>query len=238
MVEYIFRANNINMSFGNLRALKDINFKVKRGEIFGLVGPNGAGKTTLFNLITGVLKGKGQLIFKDKAINDLKPYEICHLGISRTHQMAPYVFSTLSVFDNINIGAKFGSKQSDLKLDLDIEEIMDLLKLNNIERIASSLNLFERKKVMLAACLATQPGLLLLDEPMGGLSPPEVEEIKSVIYKINKEKKISIVIIEHLIEVILDVSETVMVLNSELVTVEPPESVMHNKKVREVYLKI
>lgn len=233
---------NLSKSFGDLMALDRVSFEVKEGEIFGIVGPNGAGKTTLFNIITGGLPGMGQIAFNARNITRLRPHQICQEGVSRTFQLPPYLFSTMSVLENVKIGAHFGANRSRKKGSDDEKEAKDALNLVGLQgkkdTIASSLNLFDRKKAMLAASLATKPRLLLLDEPMGGLSPTEVEEVKRLIYQINKVQSVSVIVIEHLLEVILEICERVMVLNSEVITIETAEKIMEDERVKEVYLKV
>lgn len=233
---------NLSKSFGDLIALDKVSFEVKEGEVFGIVGPNGAGKTTLFNIITGVLPGMGQITFNAKNITGFRPHQICQEGVSRTFQSPPYLFSTMSVLENVKIGAHFGANRSRKKesaAEEEAKEALEFVGLQGKEDItASSLDLFDRKKAMLAASLATKPRLLLLDEPMGGLSPAEVEEVKRLIYRINKKQSGSIIVIEHLLEVILEICDRVMVLNSEVIAIKAPEKIMGDERVKEIYLKV
>ena len=238
----ILEVKDLSKSFGELEALKEVNFDVKKREVFGIVGPNGAGKTTLFNIVTGVLPGKGDIIFDGRNINGLRPHRVCQEGISRTFQSPPYIFSTMTVLENVSIGARFGVRRSlgpGTSHEQDVRKAIDFLGLRGKENnFATSLSLFDRKKTMLAASLATRPKLLLLDEPMSGLSPAEVEETKGLIQRVNKEEGISIIVIEHLLEVILEICKRVMVLSTEVIDIRPSEDVMESERVKEVYLKV
>jgi len=236
----ILQSVNVSKLFGSLAALKNVNFEVKREELFGIVGPNGAGKTTLFNVVTGGLKSSGKVVFEGKNISGFKPHQICLMGIARTFQI-PFLFLSMSVFENIWVGAHFGVKQKRIRKEeeKEVRQLIDFVGLKGKEDIiVKRLDLFSIKKVMLAAALATRPSLLLLDEPLGGLSSLEVEQTKRLILQINKEWKVTVILIEHLLEVILEVCDRVMVLNSEVITIKSPKEVMEDKIVKEVYLKV
>ena len=232
----MLKCKNIAKRFGKLLAVNDLSFEVKQGEIFGIAGPNGAGKTTLFNLITGVYQGTGEIIFEGENIHGRKPYEICHKGIARTFQI-PEVFLTLPVVENVRVGAHFGASgiRNEMK---NIEGVIDFVGLSGKENvIGSNLKLLDKKRVMIAAALATRPRLLLLDEPIAGLSPEESRQSVAVFKKINQELDLTIIIIEHFMKVLTELSDRLMILqNGGEICVDSPLAVSTNNKVIECYL--
>jgi len=233
----LLKCSHLSQQFGELRAVDDLSFEVEEGQIFGIAGPNGAGKTTLFNVISGIYSGTGgEVLFNNESILGLRPYKVCRKGVARTLQI-PQLFTTLSVLNNIRIGACFGSEHAK-NVDKEIAQIIEFLKLEGKESIiASNLNLYDKKLTMLAAALATKPRLLLLDEPIGGLSPTEVQAYVKLINKINLEQKITIIVIEHLMKVLTSISKSLMIMeNGKLVKVGPPMEVIKDKKVIEIYL--
>ena len=204
--------------------------------MFGIAGPNGAGKTTLFNVITGVYRGSGDIIFDNVNITRLRTHQICHKGLVRTFQI-PQLFLTLTMHDNLRVGAHFGSLGGDNEEE-NIREVLELLGLKGKENvIAANLNLYDKKLTMLATALTTKPKLVLLDEPIGGLSPPEVKEFVALVQKINQELGLTIVIIEHLMKVLIKLSNRLMIMeNGQKIAIGPPGEVVKNEKVIEVYL--
>jgi branched-chain amino acid transport system ATP-binding protein len=234
----ILQVRNLSKAFGAMMAVNNLCFDVPAGEVFGIAGPNGAGKTTVFNLITGFLQGTGEVRFEDKNVTNLKPHQICHRGIARTLQI-PQVFSTLDVFNNVRFGAHFGNKHiKDGNETEIINRALDFVGLQNEKTaIAENMDLFHKKLIMIAAALATRPRLLLLDEPIGGLSPAEIDPLIDLIRRINLELNITVIIIEHLMKVLKELSHRLMILHygEEILTGSPAE-VMEDEKVREVYL--
>jgi len=232
----IFRCEKVTKRFGGLAAVKDLSFEVEKGEIFGIAGPNGAGKTTLFNVITGFYRGSGDIVFDNVNISRLRPHQICHKGIARTFQI-PQLFSTLPMFENVRVGAHFGA-QAGHNEEEHINEVINLVGLQGRENvIAANLNLFDKKLTMLAAALATKPKLLLLDEPAGGLSPIEVRQSVTLFQKISKELGVTIIVIEHLMKVLTEVSRRLMIIhNGGKIAIGTPQEVTKDKRVIEVYL--
>jgi len=224
------------MCFGKLAAVNDLSFEVEKGEVFGIAGPNGAGKTTLFNLISGFYQGSGDIIFDGANISRLKPYRICHKGIARTFQI-PQLFQTLSVFENIRVGAHFGTQEIQNEDD-NVKQVIDFVQLHGKENIiAANLNFLDKRLTMIAIALATRPKLLLLDEPIGGLSPIEVRQSVTLFQRINKELGVTIIIIEHLMKVLTEVSDRLLILhNGQKICLAPPKQVAEDEKVIEVYL--
>lgn len=234
----ILQLNKVTQRFGQLAAVNNLSFEVEEGEIFGIAGPNGAGKSTLFNVITGFYRGSGDIIFEGGNIRGLKPHQICHKGIARTFQI-PELFLTLPLVENVKVGAHFGVRGARGERER-INEAINFVGLQGKENVfAANLNLFDKKTTLLAAALATKPKLLLLDEPIGGLSPTEVRESVALIRKINKELGLTIIVIEHLMKVLTKISQRLMILhNGEKICLGSPEEVTKNKRVIEVYLGV
>jgi len=230
----ILKCESVTQRFGELAAVADLSFEVEDGEVFGIAGPNGAGKTTLFNTITGVYRGSGSIIFDNANILGLRPYQICHKGIARTFQI-PQLFETMTLLDNVRVGAHFGSVSGDGEEE-NIRETLEFLRLKEKGNIvAANLNLYDKKLAMLAAALATKPKLVLLDEPIGGLSPTEVKEFVDVVQKVNKERGLTIIVIEHLMKVLTKLSNRLMIMvNGERLAMGPPEEVTKDERVIEV----
>ena len=236
MVMAILELRKVNKYFGELHALSGISFELREGELFGLAGPNGSGKTTLFNVITGIVHGSGQIVLEGRNVNGLRPYQICHLGIARTFQ-TPTVFSTLTITQNLQVGAHF-SRRNGKDAKATIDRVIDFVGLRGKEEVlAGALPLFERKLAMLAAALATEPRILLLDEPLGGLSPTEIERSLALIRKINKDLGVTVIVIEHLMRELVGLCERLMILHyGEQICLGPPQEVVKDCKVVEVYL--
>jgi branched-chain amino acid transport system ATP-binding protein len=232
----ILQLNNVTQRFGQLAAVKDLSFEVEKGEIFGIAGPNGAGKSTLFDVITGFYPGSGDIFFDGANIRGLRPHQICHKGIARTFQI-PQLFLTLPMVENVRVGAHFGVRGAHEERER-TNEAISLVGLQGKENvIAANLNLFDKKLTLIAAALATKPKLLLLDEPIGGLSPTEVRESVALIEKLNKELGLTIIVIEHLMKVLTRIAQRLMILhNGERICLGSPEEVAKNKRVIEVYL--
>jgi len=232
----ILEVDHLTLRFGDLAAVKDLSFEVEKGEIFGIAGPNGAGKSTVFNIITGFYHGTGKIIFDNIDISRLSTHQICYKGIARTFQI-PQLFLTLPVIDNVRVGAHFGV-QGAKNEKKNMKEAISLLGLQGRENvIAANLNLFDKKRTMLAFAMATKPKLLLIDEPIGGLSPTETKELMALIQKVNKELGLTIIIIEHLMKVLKQLSNRLMIMESGTnIIIGPPEEVVKDEKVIEIYL--
>lgn len=234
----ILEVNGVTQRFGELRAVDDLSFAVEKGEIFGIAGPNGAGKSTLFNVITGFYRYTGKIIFDNTNISKLKSHQICHKGIARTFQI-PQLFLTMPLALNLKVGAYFGAKMHDAASEeQSIKEVIDLLELSGKEdTLPSHLNLYDKKLTMLGIALATKPKLLLVDEPIGGLSPMETKQFIALIQKINKELGLTIVIIEHLMKALTKLSKRLMIIESgKKIALGPPQEVVKDERVIEIYL--
>ena len=233
----ILETRKVSKTFGSIEALVDVDMTVDTGEIFGIAGPNGAGKSTLFNVVSGSFPpSTGQIMFDGKDITRLKAHRICHLGLARTFQI-PRTFPTLSVYDNIRVGATFGGHDG-RRLGKRVRESLDFLSLTTFkDTLASNLDLYTTKLVMMAACLATGCRLLMLDEPLAGLSMLEIKDFLAVVRKINREQDTTVLIIEHILDSLIDVSDRMLILhNGAVIGVGDPEAVCRDPKVVEVYL--
>ncbi len=228
--------NNVSKSFGSFKAVNDLSFSLEKGEIFGIAGPNGAGKTTLFNTITGFYKGEGEILFKGKNISNMTSNAVCREGIARTFQM-PSVFQSMSVSENIRVGIRFGikGKKSEERILDDVLKFTGLF--DRKEEMPDRLTIYEKKLTMLASAIATEPEILLLDEPAAGLSPVEADEFIKMAIKINRERGISIIVIEHLMRVLVSISNRLMILdNGSRIALGDPQDVIKDENVIEIYL--
>ena len=229
----------VSKNFGGLTAISNVDFYLNQGEILGLIGPNGAGKTTLFNLISGAFSPKSGVIkFKDKSINGLKPHKICRLGIARTFQLVK-VFSHLSVFENVLMGALFGLPKSisSAEAAATANELIDYVGLSEFKSApAGDLTLVNQKKVEVARALATKPEILLLDELMAGLNPTEVVHAIDMVKRIRNDG-ITVIMIEHVMHAIMNVCDRIIVLHhGEKIAEGTPQEIANNERVIEIYL--
>ena len=235
----ILEVKNLLKAFGGLVAIRDLDLAVNEGEIVGLIGPNGSGKTTLFNLISGVLKpDKGEIKFDGRDITGLKPHKICQTGIARTFQLTK-PFAQMTALQNVMIGRMYGSEpvMSTRQAEEECEKILEFIGLGEKRlSVAASFGLVDRKKVEIARSLATKPKLLLLDETMAGLNPAEMEDALQLVKAIG-DSGITLVVVEHVMKAILEISSRIIVLNyGEKIAEGAPQEVVNNKKVIEAYL--
>lgn len=233
----ILKCENVTKRFGSLAAVDSLSFAVEEGEIFGVAGPNGSGKTTVFNLITGIYPYEGEILFNGKNINGLSSYKICHKGIARTFQI-PQLFLTLPVYENVRAGAHFGAPDVEQDEKETIEEVIDFVGLRGEENtVASNLKLLDKKRTMIATALATKPKLLLLDEPIAGLSPAEIRQSIEMFKKINQELGLTVIIIEHFMKVLTELSNRLMILEEgRMICLGKSVEVSRDEKVIECYL--
>jgi len=236
-ITMILETKGISKVFGKLQALLDVDLQVAQGEIFGIAGPNGAGKSTLFNVIAGTFPpSTGKVIFDGRDVTALKSHQICRIGLARTFQV-PQTFPSLSVYDNIRVGVTFGGARQARIADR-IEQALDFLDLNSVRDLeASNLDLYTTKLVMMAACLATDCRLLMLDEPLAGLSVTEISDFLRVVRHINQNAGTTVVIIEHILDSLIEISERILILDTgEVIYNGDPEGIRTDARVIEVYL--
>lgn len=240
MNEVMLSGKGVSKTFGALRAVWDVDFTVRKGEILGIIGPNGAGKTTLLSMINGTLAlTRGMIAFKDRIISGLKPYRIAELGISRTFQIVK-PFPGMTLLENVSIGALFGKdKIRDAREARDkTRAILSTVNLSGQENVAvENLNISERKRLELARALAMDPELLLLDEVMAGLNTTEINWIMGLIRKLNEQEGRTILVIEHVMKAIMGISHRIMVLHhGQKIAEGTPEEISNDEKVISAYL--
>lgn len=233
----LFEAESLNKHFGGLAAVKDVSFRIEKGEILGLIGPNGAGKTTIFNLITGFLSpDSGKVEFKGERITGLKPpHKVCLKHIGRTFQLVK-PFKGMSVLENVMVGAFSRIKKAKEAREEAIK-ILDFIGLSgHRDSLASSLTIADRKRLELGRALATRPELLLLDEVVAGLNPRETEEIIRIIRAISN-RGITLFVIEHVMKAIMTLSHRIIVLHhGEKIAEGTPAEISKDKRVIDAYL--
>ena len=241
----LLECKNVTKYYGGLAAVKDLSFSIIPGEIFGIAGPNGAGKTTLFDVITGQTTiTSGEIFFDGHPIHGLKSYEIFRKGIARTFQI-PINFHSQSVLMNAFVGAQFGTRGRSLaslllfKEDIirQAQQALDFVGLmEKVNEPSSSLSLFDKKRLMLASALAVKPKILMLDEPVGGLNPNEIEEFMKLVREICSDG-VTVIIIEHVMKALMGLSGRVLFMHyGEKFFEGPPEEASRDPQVLKVYL--
>jgi branched-chain amino acid transport system ATP-binding protein len=250
----ILEVKNISLSFGGVKAITNISFNVLEHEIRALIGPNGAGKSSLLNCINGIYKPQeGQILFKGEVLDKITPNIIAQKGISRTFQNLA-LFKRMSVLDNILVGRKLHSKANFLEVAFQLpraireekqnrekcEEIIKFLEIENIKNTpVGKLPYGLQKKVELGRALATESNILLLDEPMAGMNVEEKRDMCRFILKVNDQLGTTIVLIEHDMGVVMDISDRVVVLDyGKIIGDDVPDNVRSNKKVIDAYLGV
>jgi len=248
----LLKINKLTKEFGGLKAVANFNIEINEGELIGLIGPNGAGKTTAFNLMTGVYEPtSGEMLFDGKSLLGLKPYEVTQRGIARTFQNIR-LFSDLSVLDNVKIAyhfhVKYGLLESVLRIgryyseeDMIEQKAMECLKMFKLDdrrdEIAKNLPYGEQRRLEIARALAAQPKLLLLDEPAAGMNPQETHELMEMIRWIRDELKLTILLIEHDMSLVMGVCERIYVLDyGSIIADGTPAEIRNNPCVIEAYL--
>ncbi|RLF53963.1 MAG: ABC transporter ATP-binding protein [Thermoplasmata archaeon] len=251
--DYQLRVENIYLRFGGLKALNGVSTGVKKGEIFSIIGPNGAGKTCLLNCINRFYHPeKGKIIFEGQDISHLKAHKIASLGIARTFQNVE-LFGHMTDLDNITLGGHVHLKSGFLAGGIYYgktrneemafrehieEEIIDLLEIEQIrKKVVHTLPYGLQKRVELARALAMRPKILLLDEPAAGMNLEETEDMARFILDISEEWGVTIILIEHDMGVVMDISDRVCVLDfGQKIAEGPPDEIRHNEHVIKAYL--
>lgn len=243
---------NITIRFGGLTAVSDFSLSMEERDLFGLIGPNGAGKTTIFNMLTGVYApSSGKIVFNGESIQGIQPHQITKKKISRTFQNIR-LMRNLSVLDNIKVSyayqvdysllssifrlpSYFRQEEAIEKKSIDLLKIFGLLDVKDEK--ACNLPYGQQRRLEIARALATQPKLLLLDEPAAGMNPQETQSLMELIRWIRKEFKIAILLIEHDMKLVMGVCEKIVVLDyGKIIAQGPPSEIKVNKKVIEAYL--
>ena len=248
----LLEVKNLGISFGGLRAVDNFNISIEKGQLYGLIGPNGAGKTTVFNLFTGVYQPtEGNIKLDGQSILKKAPHQIAQMGIARTFQNIR-LFDKLTVLDNVKVALhnhiKYSLAEGMLRLPLYFkkekqmdEKAIEILKVfdldENADDYANNLPYGKQRKLEIARALATNPKLLLLDEPAAGMNPNETEELMETIKFIRKKFEVTILLIEHDMKLVSGICEYLTVLNfgTELAA-GVPEVVLNDKKVITAYL--
>ncbi|MCU0838700.1 MAG: ABC transporter ATP-binding protein [Rhodospirillales bacterium] len=249
----LVEVRDVSLSFRGVRALSHVSFHVDKGELFSIIGPNGAGKTSMLNCISGrYTPSDGAIYFAGREITRLKPNARAALGIGRTFQNLA-LFNHMTVLDNILVGRHHlirsnfltgalywfgGAEREELKHRRAVEEIIDFLEISHIRKaIAGTLPYGLRKRVELARALALKPDLILLDEPMAGMNLEEKEDMARYVIDINEEWGTTVVMIEHDMGVVVDISHRVMVLDfGRKIAEGEPDAVMAHPNVKKAYL--
>ncbi|MGF7158631.1 branched-chain amino acid transport system ATP-binding protein [Rhodoligotrophos appendicifer] len=249
----LLEMRDISLRFGGLKALSAVGFEVRRGELFSIIGPNGAGKTSLLNCISGRYSpSEGRVFFEGRDITRIRPNKRAALGIGRTFQNLA-LFNHMSVLDNIMVGRHHllknnlfngafywigGAQKEELEHRRKVEDIIDFLEIQHVRKaVAGTLSYGLRKRVELARAVALEPRLILLDEPMAGMNLEEKEDMARYIVDLNEEWGMTIIMIEHDMSVVMDISQRVMVLDfGKKIAEGLPSEVLKNEEVRKAYL--
>ena len=256
-IKTVLQANELSIVFGGLTAVSNFSCELKEGELVGLIGPNGAGKTTIFNMLSGVYTPtSGQITFMDRndrvrIINKKSPAQLNKLGIARTFQNIR-LFNSQTVADNVRIALhnqrivnpldvlfrtpKF--RRDEKLMDEKVNELLEILKISNKKyELASNLPYGEQRKLEIARALASNPKLLLLDEPAAGMNPQETEELRQMIELIRKHFHLTVLLIEHDMKFVMQICERIMVLDYGRIIAEGlPEEIKKNPDVIKAYL--
>ncbi|PCH95549.1 MAG: ABC transporter ATP-binding protein [Rhodobacteraceae bacterium] len=245
----ILEVQNVNKSFGGLKALQNVNLSIEEGTIHAIIGPNGAGKSTLLNCFVGKLvPDTGSVMFDGKSLLGKKPHQINQMGVSRVFQ-TPEIFADLSVWENILIPC-FAKRDGSFKLNIlervraetDIIEqaeqmLIDVDMIDKRDMIASSMSRGDKRRLEMAMCLSQNPKLLLLDEPTAGMARADTNNTIDLLKQIQERRHITMAVIEHDMHVVFSLAQKISVLAQGTVIVEDlPENIKGHPKVKEAYL--
>lgn len=236
----LMRLEGVSRRFGALMALTDVCLDIASGEILGIAGPNGAGKTTLLNVCTGLLApSSGSVLVEGRDLAGQRPHVFCRAGVARTFQI-PQVFGSMTVRDNVVTGARFGlaDKGGGGSMDEAIEAALSATGLSGLaDQPVTKADLLTRKRVMLAAALATKPKLLFMDEPFGGLNAGEVDTFAALVRDLHESLGTTFVVVEHKIRALAQLSHRMLILNfGQVLVLDTPERVLADENVIRIYL--
>jgi branched-chain amino acid transport system ATP-binding protein len=234
----ILEIDHVTKRFGGLVAVDDVSLSISEGQIFGLIGPNGAGKTTLLNVIAGVHKPEGgRVLFQGNPITGQSADSLCRKGISRTFQICQ-PFPKLTALENVLVAAVFGNRKPVADPKMLAVDMLNLVGFNMPhDTLAQNLNTVQLKQVDLARAIASSPTLLLLDEIGAGLTPPELEDLMQLICRIQQERGITIILVEHVMQMVMGICNRLAVLQfGQLISQGTCEEVAQDQKVVEAYL--
>jgi branched-chain amino acid transport system ATP-binding protein len=237
----LLEGKSVSKYFGALKAVDQVDFHIEENEILGLIGPNGAGKTTLVNLVTGVYPlTQGEVIFKKEKVNGLRPARISRLGLARTFQIVK-PFPGMTIRENVVIGSLFGKKGSERNTKAAFQEAdrwIEYVHLQDYKNASvDQINISYRKRMDLAKALAMEPDLLMLDEVMAGLNTKDIEEMMALVIRINRELKITLLVIEHVMKAVMSICHRVMVLHhGRKIADGSPQEIVNDDRVIEAYL--
>lgn len=239
----VLQMDRVSKSFGGLRVLADLDISVGREEMLGLIGPNGAGKSTLFNIITVINSiyrpDQGRIFFLGRDITGISPHKICHLGISRTYQLVK-IFLKMSVLENVMVASVYGRGRQNKGISASARalEALEILELSHLKDVQTEhLTLSYRRQLEIAMALASNPTLVLLDEPMAGLTLAEIDNFLKLLMQARKEKKFSAMWVEHRVDAVIEHCDRLIVLDHGTKIADgKPDEVINNPKVIEVYL--
>ncbi|MCC7007523.1 MAG: ABC transporter ATP-binding protein [Acidobacteria bacterium] len=248
----VLTMDRVTKRFGGLTAVKDLSMAVPPGALYGLIGPNGAGKTTVFNLLTGVyVPTDGEILLDGRRVAGRKPYEIARLGMARTFQNIR-LFPDMSVIENVMAARHLRGRQTMLDAVLGTRrhhaeemdarakalELLEIFHLDGVaDEVATSLPYGSQRRLEIARALATEPRVLLLDEPAAGMNPQEARELMDLIRWLRDRWQLTIVLVEHNMKVVMGICETVQVIDhGEAIAIGTPEEIQRNPDVIEAYL--
>jgi branched-chain amino acid transport system ATP-binding protein len=249
----LLRTDHVVKAFGGLVAVNDVDFEIPQRSIVSIIGPNGAGKTTFFNMLTGLYKPTaGRIVFADKDITGTRPDKITALGVARTFQNIR-LFATMSTVENVMVGQHsrmrggiFGSVLRTPRVRREEREVREKaretllyvgLRETELEQIAANLSYGDQRRVEIARALASDPALLLLDEPTAGMNPNESAQLTEFMERLRQERDLTILLIEHDMKVVMGVSERITVLDhGEKIAEGEPAEIREDERVVEAYL--
>jgi branched-chain amino acid transport system ATP-binding protein len=243
---------DLSMSFGGVSAIMNLSFELREGEIFALIGPNGAGKSTVFNCISGIYRpNRGRIYFEGEEITHLRPHKVARKGIARTFQNIA-LFRNMTVLDNLLLGRNPSLKagvirggifwgkavREELASRLAVEKLIDFLEIESVrKKLVGTLPFGIQRRVELGRALALEPRLLLLDEPVSGMNVEETEDMARFILDINETFGMTILLVEHDMGVVMDISDRILVINfGEKIAEGNPETIGRDPEVIKAYL--